>query len=184
MRKASRARCLYLSWLSRPHVERRLYRLLKRRRVTRIVEMGISSQARTENLLLVAARYHRDGDVHYAGFDLFETRPAHQPPLSLIEVHRGLSPLGVPLRLIPGDLGAAVERSANMLGTTDLLLISSLIPTTGLQRVWPFLPRMLHNESVVLREETSKDGQRALRAVSVADIQAQAAAARSLRRVA
>ncbi len=184
MRKASRARCLYLSWLSRPKFERRLYRLLQRRRVARIVELGISSQGRTENLLLVAARYHGDGDVHYAGFDLFETRPSDQPPLSLIGVHRALSPLGVALRLVPGEVGAAVERTANMLAATDLMLISACIPPAGLQRVWPFLPRMLHTDSVVLREEIGKDGQTALRAVAVSEIEARATAARSFRRVA
>lgn len=170
MHKASLARCFYLSWLSQPRSERLVYRYASRLRVSSIVEIGIGSLHRTENLIELAARHASDGRVRYTGLDPFETRPPGLDRLSLIESHRRLKPTGAALKLVPGEVAAALARTANGLADIDLVLISAAVNRVSFDRICYYLPRMLHSQSVVFREQAAETGLPSFRAVPRGEI--------------
>lgn len=140
-----------LAFLAKDPADRQLYRLVKRRGVRRVVELGIDVPKRTAQMLSLAADHAADGEVQYAGFDRFEERPAGVEPLALIEAHRALAGVAARVRLTPGEPAAAAAGAANSLADTDLVLISPRLTDADLARLWPYAPRMCHPGTVVLR---------------------------------
>jgi hypothetical protein len=145
-------RYAYLAYASRPKNTRQLYRLIKRNRVRRIVEVGVSDVHVASSLVEVAQRFAGDQKVTYSGLDWFDARPSKMPPLTLKDAHRVLHATGASVRLVPGAPAASLARVANAHQNTDLILISSEVTADDLQSAWFYVPRMLHHQSVVLRE--------------------------------
>ena len=157
MSPASRLKYLYLAYFSAPKADRALYRALRRRRIRKIVEMGVGSGLRSTRLIQVAQRYAAGGPVHFTGIDLFEDRPPNQPGLSLKTAFRMFRKTGVRARLIPGKPYDALHQFANCLPDTDLLLISADQDAASLALAWFYVPRMLYADSLVLQEVVSGD---------------------------
>ena len=59
------------------------------------------------------------------------------------------------IQVIPGDPLSALARSANGLQSTDLLVIAADQDTQSLANAWFYVPRMLHDKSLVLLEDVS-----------------------------
>jgi hypothetical protein len=110
---------------------------------------------RATRMLSVALRYHPQDRLSYTGIDLFDARPADLPGLKLKDAHRRLIRTGVQLRLAPGDPLTALARCANSLANTDVLVISAGHDPAVLEPAWFYIPRMLHDGSVVFLEEQS-----------------------------
>jgi len=161
---------LYLSCFSKPKADRSLYRHLRRNRATHIVELGMGSVMRSKRMLEVAARYARSRPVHYTVIDLFDDRPAGEQPRRLIDVYRQLKPSEARLRLVPGTAASGLARVANELQETDLLLISAAQGTTELTAAWFFVPRMLHADSLVLRETSAREDEPSFQPVGAVEI--------------
>ena len=106
MPELNRLRYLYFAYLSRPRAERQLYRCIRKRRVSQIVEIGIRCLPRTLRMLRVAAPATGLPPVRYTGIDAFEDRPTGTPPLSLKEAYRSMRATGAnplaSLRLLDG----------------------------------------------------------------------------------
>ena len=149
---------IYLAQFSQPESDRQLYRVLRGRRAVRIVELGIGSLQRAVRMIELAQGYADGGPIHYTGMDLFEDRPSGREPLSLVEAHRTLKPTRAQIRLVPGKEGQSVARTANLLLGTDLLLISADTTDPILDAAWFYIPRMLHDGSLVLREQSDGNG--------------------------
>lgn len=149
----------YWAYLSKPRNERELYRLVKARRVSRIVEVGIGDLTRTVRLIEVAQRFAVDQKVCYAGLDWFDARPEGLAPLSLKQVHRALQATGAQVRLVPGPPGNSLAGVANAHQNTDLILFSAPVSDDDLRRAWFYVPRMLRDRSAALREQPQTDGQ-------------------------
>ena len=153
---AGRLRSLYLCYLSKPRGYRPLYRLLRKQRIRRIVELGIGTAERALRMLELCPA---SDETTYAGIDLFEAREnGDGAGLSLKEAHRRLAATGAKTRLIPGDPFAALSRAANSLARQDLVVISADQDSEALERAWFYVPRMLHETTVVLREQRSEAG--------------------------
>jgi hypothetical protein len=123
--------------------------------------------------MLEVARIHRPpAEICYTGIDLFETRRAgDEPGLTLKRAFQLLRATGARIRLIPGDPFTGLSRAANLLGATDLLVISAEHDPDSLARAWYFVPRMLHAHSrVFLAESTGADGNQRLRQVGAGEI--------------
>lgn len=148
----------YLALASRPKSERTLYRLVKRQRVGRIVEVGMGNLDRAAGLIQVAQRYCRGQEVNYTGLDWFEARPEELPALTLKDAHCHLQTTGANVRLVPGPPARSLAAVANAHRGTGLLLISSAVADSRLEPAWFYVPRMLTAHSVVLREELDADG--------------------------
>ncbi|MEM9187290.1 MAG: hypothetical protein AAGB00_12425 [Planctomycetota bacterium] len=151
MAVAGKLRYAYLAFFSKPKSDRRLYRLVKRLRARKVVEFGIDSIERSLNLISVCQRYSPGEPISYTGLDWFEERPASLAPLSLIETHRRVKAAGAEARLMPGGPAEAAPAVANSLLGTDLLLVSPTADDRALADAWFYLPRILHDRSVVLR---------------------------------
>lgn len=143
-------RYAYLALFGGPAEDRLLYRLARRQKAARVLEIGLRSIDRSLRLISVCQRYAPDAKVQYAAVDWFEERDPSQPPLSLIEAHRRLGASGAKIRLSPGGPGA-VEVLANALPQTDLVLISGAVTDEQLAPVWFYFPRMTHAETAILR---------------------------------
>jgi len=172
----------YLAHFAQPKAVRNLYRLVKRLKVCRIVEVGISDLERADRLIRVAQRYTQSKVVAYTGLDWFDARPSQFSPLSLKDAHRILQKTGASVRLVPGEPARSLTTAANSLLHTDLLLIAPTVADGSLTSSWPFVPRMLDSHSVVLRERCGAGGGpefRRLTSAELAQLARQAAPARA-----
>jgi hypothetical protein len=148
-----------LAHLSRPKGNRQLYRLVKRDRICRIVEIGISDLSRAVSLIEIAQRYAGDKKVWYTGIDWFEGRESSLPPLPLKETYRVLRSTEANVRLVPGALAASLAAAANAHQNTDLILIGPDVSDSDLHGAWFYVPRMLNENSTILSEHRNPDGQ-------------------------
>jgi hypothetical protein len=163
-------RYAYLAYASRPKNTRQLYRLIKRHRVRRIVEVGVSDVLVASSLVEVAQRFAGDQKVTYSGLDWFDARPSTMPRLTLKDAHRALHATGASVRLVPGAPAASLAGVANSHQNSDLILISSNVSSDELHAAWFYVPRMLHQHSVVLREKSSSSGEHSFEWLSLSQI--------------
>jgi hypothetical protein len=166
-------RHLYLAYLSQPKADRPLYRLIRRLRIHRIVEMGVGSGLRSQRLIRAAQGADPAAVVRYTGIDLFESRAESAlPGLSLKEAYRMLKATGAQTQLVPGDPFSALARVANGLTGTQLVVISAGLDQTSLARAWFYMPRLLTRESLVFCEEVeSATNTTQLRQLPLAEIE-------------
>jgi hypothetical protein len=141
-----------LAYFSAPKSARQLYRLVKRQRICRIFEIGMSDISRSESLIEVAQRYAEGQTVCYTGLDWFEARQHAAARWTLKEAYRLLRATGANVRLVPGEPARSLSAAANAHQNTDLILISPAVEDDDLQAAWFFVPRMLHQRTVILRE--------------------------------
>jgi hypothetical protein len=176
-------RSLYLLHFSQPAADRALWKAVKSRPIRSIVELGMGLGGRTERLLEIAAWRMNGEPIRYAGNDLFECRLAGQPKLALKQAYHDLRATGHTIRLLPGDPYSALARSANALTGTDLVLIAAGQDAASLERAWRYVPRMLHDQSLVFQQSAIGDqGQFAWRLVASEEIKRLAASAGKLHR--
>jgi hypothetical protein len=181
--RANWFRFTYLARFSQPKADRQLYRLIKRHRACRIVEVGMGELSRAVSLIEVAQRYAGDKKVWYTGIDLFEARPEGRPPVSLKEAYRLLRATEAGIRLVPGAPARSLASAANAHANTDLILIGCDVSESDLQGAWFYVPRMLYENSVVLSERVASDGQVSYESITRSQI-AEWAARDSARRAA
>lgn len=159
MADTNRLRVFYLLHLSKPLHNRPIYQAIARRGVKSIVELGVGTGQRAMRMIEVAARRTPAGQIRYTGVDLFEARsPRDTQGMPLKMAHRLLQATGAQIRLVPGDPFAALARSANCLGPTDLVIISHELDPALLAPAWFYLPRILHAGSHVLTEHRDAVG--------------------------
>jgi hypothetical protein len=149
-----------------------------RRQPQRIVELGLGQGERALRLIDVAASYMLRAEIQYIGIDPFEDRlTADKPGLTLISAHRLLKASGARIKLIPGNPWEALIRSANHLGTVDMLILSALDQQSGeFPQFWFYVPRLLHEKSVIFQEVAARDGKTTLQEINRREVLAWAAA--------
>ena len=177
MARTSHLRAFYLSYLSRPTRDRAIYREICRRRVQRILELGIGNGQRAMRMITLAGLFHRPRDVQYSGLDLFESRSAADGPgMSLKMAHRLLGQTGARIQLIPGDPYAGLAEWANRLGQIDLVIVSARLDPLSLDRAWFYVPRLLHDRTLLFQEQLLPGGGDSLRMVGPDEVRALATA--------
>ena len=157
MRQAGWLRSAYLTRLSHPAQDRRIYQTLFQRRVHSLLEIGMGNGLRTGRMLEAAL---------HAGarrIALHRHRPVRgaekgQVGLTVKQAHQLLAGWGVNTRLIPGDPYTALSQTANTLGPVDLVVISAGQDPDSLGKAWFYLPRLLYRESQVFLEEQNAAG--------------------------
>ncbi len=170
MAAASWLRYCYLAYASRPKSVRQLYRLVKRQRALKIVEVGISDVNRAASLIQVAQRFAGSEKVSHTGLDWFDARSKSLTELSIKEAHRVLRATGANVRLVPGEPATSLPAVANAHQNTDLILISAAVADEDLKSAWFYVPRMLHQGSVVLREKQTESDEPAFEWLSLTQI--------------
>ena len=149
---------LHLAYFAKPVADRLVYRTIRDTRAGHLVQIGVGSGQLACNMIQLAARYTSRTRVRFTGIDPFEMRPAASPGLSLKEAYSCLASSGARLRLVPGDPFLALAQAANSLLDTDLVVIRADQEGEALERAWFYLPRMLHERSIVLVEEPGSGG--------------------------
>jgi len=176
-------RYTYLARLSRPKSDRELYRLVKRQNASRIVEIGMGEISRAVSLIEVAQRFAGEKKVWYTGIDLFEARPEGQQALPLKEAYRILRATDAGIRLVPGLPARSLASAANAHANTDLILLGPSVSMDDLRGAWFYLPRMLHERSIVLAERHTGEAQVSFERISGSEV-AERAAHETVRRAA
>jgi len=137
--------------------------------------MGLGAMVRAPRLIAAAATYHAGKEIRYTGIDPFETRGAAAgPPLSLKVAYRRLTTSGARVQLVPGQPRSTLVHMANHLGRVDLVVISATDEADDLGRMWSYLPRVLHERSLVFIEEQDSQGGIVLKQLSLKQITAKA----------
>jgi hypothetical protein len=168
---ANGLKALWLAYLSKPADERVLYRLIRKRKLRKIVEIGIGSGQRALRMISLARRYHPAAQVRYTGIDWFEGRTTNSADgMNLKTAYRMLRASGARIHLVPRDAHEAFARVANALSGNELVAISCEQPLESLGRMWFFLPRMLAPQAVVLFSRPT-DEDRIWRPLPLAEIQ-------------
>lgn len=154
----------YLAFASRPSSDRMLFRLIKRRRPARIVEIGLGDLARSLRMVRLAQAV-RDSVIVYAAIDAFDLRGDQLPVLPLKSAYRQLKATGANVRVLPGDPYAALSQKLHLVRNADLLLIAAHVTDRELERAWSYLPAAMHASTAVYRETALPTGARAWRAM-------------------
>lgn len=175
MAAANWFRYAYLAHFASPKANRQLFRLIKRGKACRIVEIGMGDLARAEALIQVAQRFAGDKKVWYTGFDMFEARPSGQTPIGLKDAYCRLRATDANIRLVPGVPRMSLPSAANAHQNTDLVILGSAFSNVDIQGGWYYVPRMLHEHSVILSEDRAADGQVSFATISRSQIAERAA---------
>lgn len=162
-------RFAWLAYFAKPAEDRQIFREIKRRRVGSVLEIGVGSLERAKLIVSACQAYSSEVAVRYAAVDWFEERPESMGPLSLITAHRELNATGAKARVAPGG-PPAIEGLANALPNTDLVLISPEVGDADLGRGWFFLPRVCHDQTLVLRGVADPKGELRYERVSIDEI--------------
>ncbi|MHC4177622.1 MAG: hypothetical protein ACYSWU_08950 [Planctomycetota bacterium] len=177
MANTSRLRALYLSYLSTPTGDRLIYREICRRKVRKILELGVGSGQRAVRMIQLAGLFRPLGEIEFSGMDLFESRSAADGPgMSLKMAHRLLGRTGAHIQLIPGDPYIGLARSANSLGQLDLVVVSARLDPVSLARAWFYVPRLLHDRTLVFQERLLPGGNTSVRLLSTDEVRSLASA--------
>ena len=178
-------RSTWLLYFSQPANDRALYKAIKGRAIRSIVEFGVGDGQRTTRMLEVLSWQPGNLPLRYAGIDLFEARPAGQAGLTLKQAFATIRAPEVKVRLVPGAPYDALIRCANTLTETDLIIISADQQPADLERAWRFVPRMLHDQSLILREQPAGAGKTVFQVLPVVEVHRLAReSAKSVRRAA
>jgi hypothetical protein len=176
---ATHLKLFYFSYLSQPQADRIIYRAICRHRSRKIVELGIRAGQRAVRMVQVAGLLSPIREVHFTGMDWFESGSgASRPGMTLKAAYRLLYGTGARVQLVPGDPIDSLAQTANALRQVDLLIFSALLDASGLGRVWFYVPRLLHQRSLVFVECPLPDGSTALQLLARSEIDTLAAAAR------
>jgi hypothetical protein len=173
----SHIRLIYSCYFSKPQFNRPVYRATHRCRAQKIVEIGIGTGQRAIRMIEVARLASPLQAIHYVGLDRFEDQPQSDgASLTLKAAHQLLRRDGVRVQLVPGPPSDSLERIANSLGKIDLLVVPAEFDSPSSARAWFFVPRMLHESSLVFVERLADDGRRLLEIRSRSQIEALASA--------
>jgi len=154
----SRLKDLHHRYFSSPKSDRLIYRVVQRQAATRLVEIGMDNICRSCRLIWQAQFASSGSGIEYTALDPFDSRPPEWPPLKLIETHRQLCRTGAKIKLVPGDTNSAIARVANSLLNSDLILIDLGRELPGQAQLWFYLPRMLHDRSLVFHRAATGSG--------------------------
>ena len=172
MAHTSRLRAIFLRHLSKPAYNRPIYQAIASRKAASILELGMGTGRRALGMIEAAAEHLPVAEVRYTGVDLFEARHATEGHVvTLKQAHRLLQATGARVQLAPGDPQTALARVANRLGRTDLVVISHDVEPSSLAAAWFYLPRMMHDKSLVFIEENSSSGGIVVRQICRDDIE-------------
>lgn len=163
-------RSTWLLYLSQPANDRALYKAVKGLSIRSVVEFGVGDGLRTTRLLEVLSWKQENLPLRYTGIDLFEARPAGQNGLTLKQAFAQIRAPEVKIQLVPGTPFDALSRCANMLTETDLIVISADQQGADLEKAWRFVPRMLHDGSLILRERPAGAGKTVFEVMPVAEV--------------
>lgn len=156
MRKMGFLKQLFWCYLGKPASDRSLYRAAVQYDFKSVVEIGISSIERTCRVLELAHRFTEE-PVQYTGIDMFESEVRGSNRIGLKVAHVELKKTGAKVKLMPGDPFSCLSRSVNLLSGTDLLIIGKDADAESMKRSWFYLPRMIHEDTLVMIETADGD---------------------------
>lgn len=173
----SQLRSFYTLHYSRPKSNRPIYQAIYNSHACKIIELEIDDCRRVLRMIEVAKTASPQSPVHYVGIDRFEDREERfsEMVLSLKGAHRLFRTTGAQVQLLPGNPPEVLARAANFLGKVDLLLIPEPLDSEVWARMWFFIPRMMHPQTLVFIKRKAEGGRMAFSLKSHAEVERLAA---------
>lgn len=143
--------------LSKPIGDRPLYRAVRGRRVSSVLEINASSFQRSERLIHWLREQGMAEGFRYAVIDPFEMGGSDR--LTLKGCHSMLSKLGAKPFPVPmtGSLATALTRVAHTIGSVDLLVADCPAEQLDEATVRAIMPRIIHADSLVMGQSRGSD---------------------------
>jgi len=143
-----------------PYRYDQLFREIRVRRPMQILEIGVWTGERARKMIELAARYHPLSDVHYHGFDLFETMDedkflkeiSKQPP-SIEEVRQKLDLTRAHIHLYKGDTLDTLPQAISSLPPIDIAFIDGGHSLETIANDWYWVSQKLRSGSVVVFDD-------------------------------
>ena len=154
MAEIGRLKYLYWAYLSHPAADRQVYRVVRKRPIRSILEVGMGAAQRTQRMLQLALGHKLAEPLAYTGVDLFEDRPAGEPRIALKDAFTLLRRMNVRAKLIPGDPFSALGRLGNAPSPADLIVVGADVDQAALSRAWCFVPRLMHDATLVFAQSS------------------------------
>ncbi len=148
-----------LAWLSGPASDRGIFRRMAKTRPRNILEIGLGLGVRSLRMFQVAGRYCAANEIRFIGIDLFEGRGPGAASLPLKNAYKLLRSQGVQVRLVPGEPAVALQLTSQTLTNIDLIVIDSDITDNDLVPAWKWMQRIMHGDTVVMRQRSGQSGQ-------------------------
>lgn len=153
MIRANQLRLFYLFHLAKPASDRPIYRAVYESRARSLMEIGLGQCQRALRLIQIAHMASPTSVVRYVGVDPFELRePPNGPGYCLKDAYRLLRKTQAQIQLLPGDPLPALAKMANWLKPVDVLVVSVGVNQRSMDRAWFYVPRVLHDKSLVFQE--------------------------------
>ncbi len=136
--------------LSKPIGDRPLYRSVRGRRISSVLEINASSCQRSERLIHWLREQGMEAGFRYAVIDPFEMGGSDR--VTLKGCHSLLSKLGAKPFPVPmtGNLATALTRVAHTIGSVDLLVADCPPEQLNEAMVRAIMPRIIHADSLVM----------------------------------
>jgi hypothetical protein len=157
MARLSWTQRLYWRYFSKPVGYRELYLHAIETPIASILEIGIGSGERIQQVLSLSHAPEGVAQIRYAGVDPFESASDGKKHLHLKTAHRLLAEFGVKAHLIPGDTVTALPRVAHTVMPSDLIIIDgewSAQSAVG-RAIHEWLPRLCHAKSTIFASTTA-----------------------------
>lgn len=153
MNLANQLRLFYLLYFAKPASDRIIHRAVYESRAGSLMEIGMGQCQRALRLIRIATMASPISAIRYVGVDPFELREPHTGPgYCLKDAYRLLRKTQAQIQLLPGDPFSALARMANWLKPVDVLVVSAGVDQRSMDRAWFYIPRILHDKSLVFRE--------------------------------
>jgi len=151
MARLSWVQRLYWRYFSKPVSQRPLFLHAIETPIASILEIGIGSGDRIQQILSLATAPEGVPQIRYVGVDPFESAGAAVPHINLKSAHRMLAEFGVKAHLIPGDPTNALSRVAHTVLPSDLVIIDGGWggETPAARAIADWLPRLCHSKSAI-----------------------------------
>lgn len=151
---------LYLRHFFGNKTDRPIYQEIYNARVRKIVELELDDCQRAIRMIEIAKTASPNTTIHYVALDRFEDRDERyaEVVLTLKGAYRLFKTTGALVQLLPGNPPEVLPKAANFLGKTDLLLLPEEPASEAWGRMWFFVPRLLHPQTLVFVKRKTPDG--------------------------
>jgi len=137
-----------------------IFEEVKRVQPKNIMEIGVWTGERARKMIGISSRFHKSNEVHYHGFDLFETMDSEkfnkeiskQPP-SLTEVQSKLEKTGADIHLHKGDTTSTLRELEGKLPKMDFIFIDGGHSLETIANDWQYASMLMDKGSVAIFDD-------------------------------
>lgn len=137
-----------------------LYSYIKTSQPAKILEIGLWNGNRAKKMIETAIQYSNAKDIHYYGFDLFESLPEDEhnyehakKPLTLEQIKNKLQETGANITLFKGNTNDTLASSVTSLPPMDFIFIDGGHSLETIDNDWNYCSKLMHAQTIVIFDD-------------------------------